>query len=333
MPVQMVDLGHGGMDVTPRVVGPVAVATTARLGDYVLADTSGGAFLVTLPAADRIGTVHVKLHGGASVVIDAAGTDTIDGAATLTLTTTGETVTLVCDGDGSWYKLGGAFALSSLEGIFQQVIEPVLTVADAGATYTVPEPSAYGAVDITLTQDCTLVFPADSQGKMLHLVIRQDATGGWSVTWPVNTVFVGGATAQVTLEPNSVDYIVAACVVEDRWGIVHHSRMRLPQVNTVAASGVALTVPEPSLYEYSDITLTDNCVLTFPAASQGKTLKMVFRQDGVGAHAVTWPAGTLFPGGTDVVITAAASAIDYVEAFCVAEDVWMVTRVGAAYAV
>ncbi|MGE5850573.1 MAG: hypothetical protein ACM362_10630 [Candidatus Methylomirabilota bacterium] len=107
----------------------------------------------------------------------------------------------------------------------------------------------------------------------------------------------------------------------------------IERVNTVAASGAAQTIPEPGLYGLNDITLTAATVtLTFPAASAGKTLKMVIRQDGTGNRAVAWPAGSIFPGGTDVVITTAASSIDYVEALCVAEDVWMITRIGAAYA-
>lgn len=105
------------------------------------------------------------------------------------------------------------------------------------------------------------------------------------------------------------------------------------RVNTVTASSTAQTIPDPGQYQLNDITLTGNCVLTFPADSKGKTLKMVFRQDATGARTVTWPASTIFPGGTDVVITAAANSIDYVEAVCVVEDVWMVTRIGAAYAV
>lgn len=106
------------------------------------------------------------------------------------------------------------------------------------------------------------------------------------------------------------------------------------RVYTVAASGAAFTVPDPGQYQLVDVTLTAATVaLTFPSDSKGKTLKMVIRQDATGARAVTWPANTIFPGGTDVVISVAASAIDYVEAVCVVEDVWMVTRIGAAYAV
>jgi hypothetical protein len=105
------------------------------------------------------------------------------------------------------------------------------------------------------------------------------------------------------------------------------------RVNTVAASGTALTIPQPGQYQLNDITLTGNVTLTLPTPTKGKFLRFVFRQDATGSRTVTWPAGTIWPGGTDLVVTAAAGSIDYVEAICVVEGVWMVTRLGAAYAV
>jgi hypothetical protein len=330
--VQKVDLGHGGLDNAPRIIGPVTVATTARLGDYILADTSGGAFGVTLPAADTIGTVYVKLHGGTSVTISPAGTDTIDDAANLTLSTTGEIVALVSDGTSQWRKVDGAYALSSLGALYVRVPEGVQTTADAGAAFAVPEPSVSGLVDVTLTEDCTFTFPAASIGKTLKLLVRQDGVGGWAVTWPAGTVYPDGVTAVISEAASAADYVELVCLVEDVWTVVQHVRTALA-VNTVAAAGAALTIPEPALYEYNDITLSAaTCALTFPATSVGKTLKMVIRQDGAGARAVTWPVNSVFPGGTDVVITVTASAVDYVEAFCVSDAAWMITRIGAAYA-
>ena len=218
---KILDLGPGGIDNAPVVV--LATTTvTARRGDLIVADATGGIFTVTLPSASIVGVVQVVVTAGASVTIARAGSDTIDGATSISVSV-GDSVWLVSNGATAW-----------------------------------------------------------------RTVSRGAGLGGTSVE----------------------------------------------RVNTVAASGAALTIPEPGLYGFNDITLTAATVtLTFPAASAGKTLKMVIRQDATGARAVAWPAGTIFPGGTDVVISVAASAIDYVEAICVVEDVWMVTATGAAYAV
>lgn len=217
----ILDLGHGGLDTSPRVITTTA-AVTARRGDLIVADSTGGTFAVTLPSASIVGTVDVASVAGVGVTVARSGTDTINGATSLSVPT-GSSVRLVSDGATSWRTVSLGIGL-------------------------------------------------------------------------------GGVAAE--------------------------------RVNVVAASGAAQTIPEPGLYGLNDITLTAATVtLTFPSASAGKTLKMVIRQDATGSRAVAWPAGSLFPGGTDVVITAAASSIDYVEAVCVAEDVWMITRIGAAYAV
>lgn len=102
-------------------------------------------------------------------------------------------------------------------------------------------------------------------------------------------------------------------------------------VNTVAASGAAQTIPEPSTYTYNDVTLTADCTLTFPAATLGKKLRMVFRQDGTGGWDLTWPAGSKTVGGT-LQVSQAAGAIDVIEAISVVEDEWLIYRVGAALA-
>lgn len=103
-------------------------------------------------------------------------------------------------------------------------------------------------------------------------------------------------------------------------------------VNTVAASGAAQTIPEPGLYGMNDITLTANCTLTLPAATPGKELTIIFRQDGTGSRTLTWPANTKGPGGTIPVPTAAASSIDLYKTISMVAGVWDVYRPAAALA-
>ncbi len=217
----ILDLGHGGLDTSPRVI-LASTAAPARRGDLIIADSTAGTFAVTLPSASIIGTVDVAVVAGVGVTVARIGSDTIDGATSISVAP-GNSVTLVSDGGTSWRSASRGIGL-------------------------------------------------------------------------------GGVAIE--------------------------------RVNTVAASGAAQTIPEPGLYGISDITLTAATVaLTFPAASAGKTLKMVIRQDAVGGRVVTWPSGSIFPGGTDIVIPTGANSIDYIEAVCVVEDIWMITRIGSAYAV
>lgn len=85
-----------------------SVSTNTTLGThfYVLVDDSGATRTMTLPAASStiIGRIyHVKKQSASNTtVIAAAGSDTIDGAASVTLTTQYETKRIVCSTATTW---------------------------------------------------------------------------------------------------------------------------------------------------------------------------------------------------------------------------------------
>lgn len=82
-------------------------------------------------------------------------------------------------------------------------------------------------------------------------------------------------------------------------------------VNTVATSGAAQTIPDPSVQSVTDVTLTAATVaLTFPTLAAGKAFTVVVRQDGTGSRLVTWPGTVKWPGGAAPTLSTAASAID-----------------------
>lgn len=71
-------------------------------------DTTAGAVVVNLPpASGNLGKQYaVKRTAGANAVtLTPNGTDTIDGAATLAIGTTGDTAWVVSDGVNKWYKI------------------------------------------------------------------------------------------------------------------------------------------------------------------------------------------------------------------------------------
>jgi hypothetical protein len=109
----------------------ITLTTTATLDhrySLVRVDSSGGTYTVTLPLANYWGgakspmITFIHATGANSVTIAAAGSDTINGAATYTLATT-ERIHLVSDGSSKWY----VFSSASAAGVF---------VAKAGDTMT-----------------------------------------------------------------------------------------------------------------------------------------------------------------------------------------------------
>lgn len=217
--VRQVYLGPAGEDATPRATAVKTAAYDAQYGDIVVVDTTGGAITVTLPNGVKVGLVSVQLRaGGSAVTIDGYGAQTVDGAANIQLTVVGQTVLLACDGLGAWTSAAGGSPMASLDTTYQRVVNNVNTVSTSGAAQTIPEPSAYGLNDITLTANCTFTLPATTKGKILRFIIRQNGTGGYNVTWPAGTKFPGGSLT-ITAGANSIDYVEAVSVVAGVWDV------------------------------------------------------------------------------------------------------------------
>lgn len=79
----------------------------------------------------------------------------------------------------------------------------------------------------------------------------------------------------------------------------------IEEVNVVAASGAAQTIPDPLDASISRITLTANCTMTFPTPVAGKSFVIELTQDATGGRTVTWPAGTRWAYGTAPVLSGA----------------------------
>ncbi len=87
--------------------------------------------------------------------------------------------------------------------------EGVVT-ANTGTAYTIS--LASGTVQIlTLTGNCTFTFPTATAGKSFTLLLRQDGTGGRTVTWPAAVKWPGGTAPTITNTASRQDkYIFTA---------------------------------------------------------------------------------------------------------------------------
>lgn len=109
-----------------------AIYTSTQSMDHrvsvALCDTSGGAFVLTIPYANYWGDdkspilTFVHVAGAGNVTITASGSDTINGAATYALVP-GDRIDLISDGASAWY----VFSSAASSGLF---------VAKAGDTMT-----------------------------------------------------------------------------------------------------------------------------------------------------------------------------------------------------
>jgi hypothetical protein len=88
---------------------------------------------------------------------------------------------------------------------------PVHTVGAAGASLTLDAAADDGPIKtITLDDDCTLTFSAVTSGREIYmvLVLTQDGTGGWTVTWPGSVVWPSGGVPVLTTTAGGIDRLV-----------------------------------------------------------------------------------------------------------------------------
>lgn len=81
---------------------------------------------------------------------------------------------------------------------------------------------------------------------------------------------------------------------------------------TNASSGTSADI-DLSSGNIHNLTLTDNCTLTFsnpPASGNLGEFLLILAQDGTGGRSLTWPSGILWAGGSAPTLTTTASAVD-----------------------
>jgi hypothetical protein len=88
----------------PRIVSIDSAYSATDLDSTILAD---GTLTITLPEADTVEGKHLSIKnvGTGTITIDGAGSETIDGATTLGLSSQYDSVIIHCDGS-NWYKIG-----------------------------------------------------------------------------------------------------------------------------------------------------------------------------------------------------------------------------------
>ena len=81
--------------------------------------------------------------------------------------------------------------------------ESVVT-ANTTTAYTISLTS--GTVqNLTLTGNCTFTFPTATAGKSFLLVLKQDATGSRTVTWPAAVKWPGSTAPTITSTASKAD--------------------------------------------------------------------------------------------------------------------------------
>jgi hypothetical protein len=80
------------------------------------------------------------------------------------------------------------------------------TVANTSTAYTIDITSGT-LFDLTLTGNCTFTFPTATAGRQFTLLLKQDATGSRTITWPSSVRWAAGSAPTITTTASKTDVI------------------------------------------------------------------------------------------------------------------------------
>lgn len=139
---------------------------------------------------------------------------------------------------------------------------------------------------------------------LTRTTIHSSSNGGAAVSWPtgIRKIALGITATQFASKADLASPTFTGTVT-------------LPTVAgyteavTVANTTTAYTIVN-TLSSVFILTLTGNCVYTFPTPVAGKSFMILQKQDATGSRTVTWPATVKWPGSITPTITPTASKAD-----------------------
>ena len=191
------DVGLSNVDNTPDTNKPVSTAQAAAIAakePTITAGTTAQFWRGDKSWQDLAAAVHAAVLTGLSTA-----TSTVVGAADSVLTAIGKLQAQV--------SLRAPIAAPSFTSTatFQGVRE-TLTTANTGTAYTVANTAA-SILNLTLTGNCVLTFPTPAAGGQFTLLLKQDATGSRTVTWPSTVRWAGGTAPTLTATAGQTDVV------------------------------------------------------------------------------------------------------------------------------
>lgn len=190
----------GGTGQASYAVGDLLFASTTTALSR-LADVATGNALISggVGVAPSYGKIGLTTHVSGTLPVANGGTG-ITAFGTGVATALGQNVT----GSGGFVL---ATAPTVSDATFTDGYTEETVSANTGTTYTIS--LSNGTVQIlTLTGNCTFTFPTPTAGKSFILLLKQDGTGGRTVTWPATVKWPGSVNPVITSTLNRLDKFV-----------------------------------------------------------------------------------------------------------------------------
>jgi hypothetical protein len=174
---------------------------------------------------------------------------------------------------------------------------------------------------LTLTSDETLNAPTNLRVSTYLLLVKQDGTGGHSLSYDSSYQFPLG-TPVLDDAANGETWISFVCdgTTVTGVGITGESTNQLITLTDTSGLDVDL-----SLSDYFEYTLTANETLNFPTNLRVTNFQIKFVQDGTGSRTLSFDSSYKFSGGTAPTLTTDPNAEDIITGFCDGTNVYIVS--------
>lgn len=186
-----------------------------------------------------------------------------------------------------------------------------------------------GATETWTVASLASVWPVLATGQQMRI---QDATGGASTAQQSEIVLVTSCGGPGTTSIGVIRGAEGTAPIAHATGStfvntvtaaeLNNFRRTAENVKTVTGSGTALTLVDSSIATMHFVTLNNNCLLTFPTAIAGVTIRLVLVQDGSGSRTVTWDSAVKWAGGTAPTLSTAAGKVDHFSFVCFDNTAW-----------
>lgn len=196
-----------------------------------------------------------------------------------------------------------------------------VSTASDGATITFDLNAADYWV-VTLGGNRTLAVSNVSVGQLIAIRLKQDATGGRTVTWWTGILWNHSLAPVLDPTAGGTDLIVLLCVGVDGYGapiweeVCRKSSAPRKGVKTLT-DGSTVTL-DPRVSPKMQVTLGGNRTLAIAGANcyVGQVLMIKLIQDGTGSRTVTWFSTINWAGGSAPTLTTTANRADVIGLVC-----------------